>query len=143
MQDRPVNDNKCQTDNDASPGCVPEESGNCCPSSAGTGLTAIKLAPAGMIERLRKMIEARDPYFILTGSDPSETGGCCPSDDIGAANSLVAADILEFWTSPAGTDACPSVFYAFAGEIGSRDQKPSFTINEDLRQEVLNTISNL
>jgi hypothetical protein len=86
--------------------------------------------------RLVKLIERKDDYFLLVGSDPADKDGCCPSDDVGHANALVKAGVLEAWTASAEA-ACPSTVYAFAGEIASRGEKPAFVKNEKLRADVL------
>lgn len=89
--------------------------------------------------RLVKLIERKDDYFLLVGSDPADKDGCCPSDDVGHANALVKAGVLEAWTASAEA-ACPSTVYAFAGEIAGRGDKPAFVKNENLRAEVLSFI---
>jgi hypothetical protein len=86
--------------------------------------------------RLVKLIERKDDYFLLVGSDPADKDGCCPNDDVGHANALVKAGVLEAWTASAEA-VCPSTVYAFAGEIVSRDEKPAFVKNEKLRADAL------
>lgn len=41
---------------------------------AGRALTASRAAPADMKRRLLHLIEACDPYWVLTGSDPDAVG---------------------------------------------------------------------
>ncbi|HYE97580.1 MAG TPA: hypothetical protein VEJ18_01665 [Planctomycetota bacterium] len=92
-----------------------------------------------MRRRLRALLERGEEYFILVGSDPSDQDGCCPSDDVGAANALVRAGVLEAWcSSPAA--ACPATVYAFAGEIRSGGERPSFTRNEAVRARALDLL---
>ncbi|MBM4147568.1 MAG: hypothetical protein FJ224_00780 [Lentisphaerae bacterium] len=91
--------------------------------------------PRSLRRRLLALIDAGDPYFILTGSDPSEMGGCCPSGDVAAANQLVKAGVLESLSPPAGGRSCPTSIYAFKGEIDSSGPEPAFTINSSLRAQ--------
>jgi hypothetical protein len=86
--------------------------------------------------RIRRLIDERQSYFILMGSDPRDIHGCCPSDEVGSANRLVEAGILQFlsWHTPPGT--CPTTIYAFAGEIEEKSGSPNFSINEELRIHV-------
>jgi len=99
-------------------------------------LAALRAVPQTMIDRLKKMIEREDKYFIMTGSDPRDEFGCCPSDSVGAANRLVEAGILHSWHPPAAPASCPSTIYAFRGEIHPEAGKPSFIINEEFRRHV-------
>jgi hypothetical protein len=98
-------------------------------------LEALADAAEPMRRRLLKLIERGDDYFLLVGSDPADKDGCCPSDDVGRANALVRAGVLEGWTASAEA-SCPSTVYAFAGEITSRGEQPSFAKNEKLRASV-------
>jgi hypothetical protein len=99
-------------------------------------MAALRTAPQTMIDRLKKMIEREDKYFIMTGSDPRDEFGCCPSDHVGAANRLVEAGVLHSWHPPAVPASCPSTIYAFRGEIHPEAGKPSFIINEEFRRYV-------
>jgi hypothetical protein len=108
---------------------------------AGRRMEALLDAPRATVERLTKMIDRRDPYFLLTGSDPSVPGGCCPSDDVGVADALVRAGVLEAWRPPMPPDACPTTTYAFAGEILAEGGRPTFRFNETLRRRVRETIA--
>lgn len=92
-----------------------------------------------MRKRLRAFLERGEDYFILVGSDPADKDGCCPSDDVGAANALVRAGVLDAWcSSPAS--ACPATVYAFRGEIRPAGDRPSFTRNDDLRARALDLL---
>lgn len=98
-------------------------------------LEAVVDASGPMRRRLLKLIERGDDYFILVGSDPADAEGCCPSDDVGRANALVKAGVLESWQASAEA-SCPSTVYALAGEIAARGGQPAFTKNEGLRSSV-------
>ena len=98
-------------------------------------LEAVVDAAEPLRRRLLKLIERGDEYFLLVGSDPADAEGCCPSDDVGRANALVKAGVLEAWTASAEA-SCPSTVYAFAGEIASRGEQPAFTRNEALRESI-------
>lgn len=43
-------------------------------ASAARALTASRAAPADMKRRLLQLIEACEPYWVLTGSDPDAVG---------------------------------------------------------------------
>jgi hypothetical protein len=103
-------------------------------------LEALAAAAEPMRRRLRKLIERGDDYFLLVGSDPADADGCCPSDDVGHANALVRAGILEGWTASAEA-SCPATVYAFAGEIASRGEQPTFKRNEEIRAAVRDYIA--
>ncbi len=94
---------------------------------------ALRAAPPALRDRIRRLIAGREPYFILTGSDPREAGGCCPSTDVCAANRLVEAGLLAAHRTPAPADACTTTVYAFAGEIDGAGASPAFRIRNDLR----------
>lgn len=98
-----------------------------------TAWDALRVAPPDIRDRLRRLVAAREPYFILTGGDPRETGGCCPSTDVGAANRLVEAGLLASHRMPAPADACTTTVYAFTGEIDTLGGAPRFALREDLR----------
>ncbi|HXX95256.1 MAG TPA: hypothetical protein VEN81_16660 [Planctomycetota bacterium] len=91
-----------------------------------------------MRHRLQAMIERKDPYFILTGSDPSQKDGCCPSTEVGEANGLVRSGVLETLEGP-GNASCPVTIYAFVGEIVPGNA-PEFRANGPLRASVLEAI---
>jgi len=97
-------------------------------------LDALRAAPRDFKRRLLQLIEAREPYLVLTGSDPDVPGGCCPSTQVGVANRLVAACALQAYAPPAPPDACTATFYAFCGEIGARGAgSPEFRLCEPVR----------
>ena len=111
-------------------------------------LAALRAAPRDFKQRLLKLIGAREPYLVLTGSDPDVAGGCCPSTQVGVANRLVRAGALQAYAPPAPPDACTVTFYAFPGEIGDlrsedggrrleleRPREPMFRICEEVRQQ--------
>jgi hypothetical protein len=98
-------------------------------------MSALADATEPMRRRLLKLIERKDDYFILVGSDPADQDGCCPNDDVGHANALVNAGVLEGWVSSAEA-ACPTTVYAFAGEIVKGGERPEFVKNDALREEV-------
>ena len=97
-------------------------------------LAALRAAPRDFKQRLLQLIEAREPYWVLTGSDPAVAGGCCPSTQVGVANRLVRAGALQSYAPPAPPDACTATFYAFPGEV-STAREPSFRICEDVRHQ--------
>jgi len=104
-------------------------------------LNALNDVSDEMRDRLRRMIVRRDPHFVLTGTDPADIGGCCPSNEVGYANRLVRAGILESWGPPAGPEDCPSRFYAFRNEINVTDDQPRFTIDVAFRDQVAECLS--
>ncbi len=104
---------------------------------------ALEHLPDAILRRLRVVIERREPFFILTGSDPGQLGGCCPSDEVGAANGLVKAGILESWNQPAGENTCPTAFYAFRGELDASGDEPKFSTNQEFREEVARILNEL
>ncbi len=108
-------------------------------SARAPDLEAVVDAAEPLRRRLLKLIERGDAYFILVGSDPADADGCCPSDDVGRANALVRAGVLQAWTASAEA-SCPSTVYAFAGEIVSRGERPAFVRNEGLRRSVADLI---
>jgi hypothetical protein len=91
--------------------------------------------------RLQKVISGKENYFILTGSDPWDIYGCCPSEEIGVANRLVEAGILEAWKASKQKDSCSTTVYAFNQEIQNKAGKPSFTPNTLFREQVLKQIA--
>ncbi|HEX7900803.1 MAG TPA: hypothetical protein VF950_23795 [Planctomycetota bacterium] len=115
-------------------GDLPFESAR--PPARTRSMDALVDAAEPMRRRLVKLIERKDDYFLLVGSDPADQDGCCPSDDVGHANALVKAGVLEAWTASAEA-SCPSTVYAFSGEIASRGERPAFVKNEALRADVL------
>lgn len=104
---------------------------------------AFVAAVAGTTEPMRRrllaFLERGEEYFILVGSDPSDTEGCCPSDDVGAANALVRAGVLDAWSSSPAA-ACPATVYAFRGEIVPAGERPSFVRHDGLRARVLDLL---
>jgi hypothetical protein len=103
---------------------------------AGAALAALRAAPHDVKQRLLQLIDAREPYLVLTGSDPELPGGCCPSTQVGAANRLVAAGALQSYAPPAPPDSCAASFYAFPGEIsGTHQGSPDFHLCEPVRAQ--------
>jgi hypothetical protein len=98
-------------------------------------LEALADVTAPMQRRLEAMIQRGDEYFVMTGSDPSQANGCCPSNEVGEANRLAGAGILDSHAASAA-GACPTLFYAFAGEIHVRDGRATFVRNVELRDAV-------
>jgi hypothetical protein len=86
-------------------------------------------------QRLLRLLECAEPYFVLSGSDPRDSGGCCPSAEVGAANRLVDGGVLACYRTPGPPDACSTTIYAFAGEICITDGRPHFTINTRVREQ--------
>jgi hypothetical protein len=89
----------------------------------GGGHGSIRMPDLGVLEglsestrqRLSKMLDRRDNYFMLQGTDPA-VGGCCPLPQVGESNRLVEAGVLDSWISPMASD-CPITAYAMAGEV--------------------------
>lgn len=100
-----------------------------------TDLDALDAVPETMKRRLLAMITRGDEHFILTGSDPAQAEGCCPSTEVGVANRLADAGVLDAFSAAPNTD-CPVTLYAFAGEIRRQGEKPAFTRHEALRSAV-------
>ena len=111
-------------------------------------LAALRAAPRDFKQRLLQLIDAREPYWVLTGSDPDVAGGCCPSTQVGVANRLVREGALQAYAPLAPSDACTATFYAFPGEIEIRRSEvgsqrsedgtsgePGFCILENIRQQ--------
>jgi len=93
---------------------------------------ALDELPPAMRRRLLTVLDRGEDYFILTGSDPAQKDGCCPSNDVGLANRLVEAGILESQGAGAGSD-CPVTLYAFPSEIRPGPGKPRFVRSEAFR----------
>lgn len=104
------------------------------------GMEALGLVSEGMLLRLKKMIEKGYEYFTLSGSDPRQEDGCCPSDDVGAANMLVSAGVLDSWEKPVPEGGCTFTVYAFHGEMDTTGSQPTYTLNHGLRMQVLDRI---
>lgn len=98
-------------------------------------LNALDELPADMRKRLLAVIDRKEEYFLLTGSDPAQKDGCCPSNEVGVANRLVQEGILSATDSRTNPD-CPVTIYAFAAEIRKVLEKPTFVRNEPLRAAV-------
>jgi hypothetical protein len=92
-------------------------------------LDALAKSSSHLRQRLHRLIEGEEPYFILTGSDPKDSQGCCPSTHVGEANRLVDMGLLSCYRENAAADNCTTTIYAFAGEIKVRDNQPEFIIN--------------
>ena len=103
----------------------------------GAALAALRASPRDLKRLLLRLIVAREPYLVLTGSDPDVAGGCCPSTQVGAANRLVAAGALQSYAPPAPPGSCTVTFYAFPGEIvGVHNGNPEFHLCEPVRAQV-------
>ncbi|MBI5445467.1 MAG: hypothetical protein HY900_30165 [Deltaproteobacteria bacterium] len=109
----------------------------------GGGQGSIRMPDFGALEglsesthqRLSKMLDRGDDYFMLQGTDPA-VGGCCPLPQVGESNRLVEAGILDSWASPMDSD-CPITAYAMAGEVGdTQGGIPRFRKNGLLRLSV-------
>jgi len=100
-----------------------------------TDLAPLNEASDEMRNRLKEMIVRGDPYFILTGSDPEDKEGCCPSNEVGEANRLARAGVLDTYGAAFNAD-CPVTIYAFAGEIHKQKDPPEFSFNHELRGSV-------
>lgn len=102
----------------------------------GAALAALRAAPRDFKQRLLQLIDAREPYLVLTGSDPDVPGGCCPSTQVGVANRLVKAGALQSSAPPAPPESCTVTFYAFPGEIVGEDNgSPDFHLCERVREQ--------
>ena len=88
-------------------------------------------------QRLFKTIQRSKKYFILTGSDPSDAFGCCPSEEVQSANELVQAGILDSFSQPVPTGACPVTTYAFKDEIKLIEGNIEISQNQSFREEVV------
>jgi hypothetical protein len=98
-------------------------------------LDALRNTSDGLRQRLLRLIEGGEPYFILTGSDPKDPLGCCPNTQVGDANRLVDVGLLASYRENAAADSCTTTIYAIAGEITVRDNHPEFTVNATSRRE--------
>lgn len=98
--------------------------------------THVQHCSAELRQRLQRLVAQREPYFILTGSDPGDPLGCCPSELVGEANRLVAAGVLARHRDAPAPGACTTTTYAFTGEIGGPPDAPCFTTNEAVREQV-------
>jgi hypothetical protein len=107
------------------------------PSAAGKdpSFEALDEIPPAMKRRLLALLDRNEDYFILTGSDPVQKDGCCPSNDVGVANRLVEAGILD--SHGAGSNSeCPVLLYAFHSEIRAGGGKPTFVHRDSFRAAV-------
>jgi hypothetical protein len=100
-----------------------------------TELGALDEIPESMKRRLLALVSRGDEHFILTGSDPAQQDGCCPSNEVGVANRLADAGVLDSLCAAPNTE-CPVTLYAFSGEIRKQGGKPAFVRNEVLRVAV-------
>jgi hypothetical protein len=99
------------------------------------GLAALDGVSDELCRRLGRLIEAAEPYFILTGSDPRDSHGCCPDRRVGEANRLVEAGVLECSRERAPAGGCTAGIYALAGEITvGPDGQPSFAVDPAARR---------
>lgn len=87
-------------------------------------------------ERLQRLLDEQQDYFIVIGSDPGDPLGCCPSDDVAQANLLVKAGILDRRQQSGSGDACPISVYACAREIDSNVDELHITQNKERRGEL-------
>ena len=83
--------------------------------------------------KLLKVIENKQTYFLLTGSDPDDKLGCCPSEEVGSANSLVQAGVLSKIQAESDSQNCPVQIYAFRNEIKDLEK---FEIDFEFRKKV-------
>jgi hypothetical protein len=97
-------------------------------------LDALRSTSDELRQRLLRLIEGSEPYFILTGSDPKDPLGCCPNTQVGEANRLVDVGLLASYRENAA-DSCTTTIYAFAGEITVRNNHPEFTVNATNRRD--------
>jgi len=98
-------------------------------------LDALRSTSDELRQRLLRLIEGSEPYFILTGSDPKDPLGCCPNTQVGEANRLADVGLLASYRENAVADSCTTTIYAFAGEITVRNHHPQFTVNATNRRE--------
>jgi hypothetical protein len=87
-------------------------------------------------ERLRNMIDNKNDYFILQGSDPAEKDSCCPNALVPELNQLIQSGLMSSYGSPTA-GSCPMTVYAFSGELNIKvDAFPTFVKNEFLRSAI-------
>lgn len=98
-------------------------------------MTALRSTSKETRQRLCRLINGKEPYFILTGSDPRDATGCCPSNQVAEANRLVDAGLLACYRTPAPAESCTTTLYTFIGEIRVRDGQPEFFINASARRQ--------
>jgi len=98
-------------------------------------LDVLRSTSDALRQRLLRVIEGSEPYFILTGSDPKDPLGCCPNTQVGEANRLVDVGLLVKYRESAAADSCTTTIYAFAGEITARNNHPEFMVNAANRQD--------
>ncbi len=91
-------------------------------------------------KRLKRTIESRKNYFMLTGSSREDEYGCCPSDEVTMADQLVRDGILSASRETAAPDACPVTIYAFRNELTSSHGDLQFSQDTEFRQEVLSRL---
>jgi hypothetical protein len=105
------------------------------PAGKDPDFDALDEIPPAMRRRLLALLDRNEDYFILTGSDPAQKDGCCPSNDVGVANRLVEAAILDSHGAGSNSD-CPVTLYAFSSEIRAGVGKPGFVRNDAFRAAV-------
>jgi hypothetical protein len=105
------------------------------PAGKDPNFDALDEVPPDMKRRLLALLDRNEDYFILTGSDPAQKDGCCPSNDVGVANRLAEAGILDAHGAGSNSD-CPVTLYAFASEIRAGVGKPRFVRNDAFRATV-------
>jgi hypothetical protein len=105
------------------------------PAGKAPNFDALDEVPPEMKRRLLAVLDRNEDYFILTGSDPAQKDGCCPSNDVGVANRLAEAGILDSHSAGSNSD-CPVTLYAFASEIRAGVGKPRFVRNDAFRAAV-------
>ena len=98
-------------------------------------LDALRSTSEELRQRLLRLIEGSEPYFILTGSDPKDPLGCCPNTQVGEANRLADVGLLSSYRENAAADNCTTTIYAFAGEITVQKNHPEFTVNTANRRD--------
>ncbi|HVE38245.1 MAG TPA: hypothetical protein VNM14_00070 [Planctomycetota bacterium] len=105
------------------------------PAGKDPSFDALDEVPPAMKRRLLALLDRNEDYFILTGSDPAQKDGCCPSNDVGIANHLVEAGILDSHGAGSNSD-CPVTLYAFHSEIRAGVGKPRFARSDAFRAAV-------
>jgi hypothetical protein len=107
-----------------------------------TDISVLSGISGSMKNRLAKMIEDDEKYFLLTGSDPADKFGCCPSEEVAEANRLVDAGILLSISENDHRNSCPVTTYAFLDEIKANEGGTiTFQSNTQFRKSVLSEIN--
>jgi len=88
-------------------------------------------------KKLLHCIEKDTDHLLLTGSDPQDELGCCPSEEVGMANQLLRAGILQKAKQTLDAENCPIQIYTFRDELQTQAEGLSFTRNRSLREQIL------